>query len=388
MMAAAIYDAWGTERVIFGAGALNHLAEEVERLGARRLLMMVSATLMRSPLGDELRRMLGSRAVCWQLGMPQHMPRPAIVELANRARAESVDLIVALGGGSIVDSAKMVQFCLSGGIRRTDQFDAFAASVGPDGNMIQPQIGEQTIRAICLPTTLSAAEFSGRAGSLDPDQSIKHIFVHRAMAPQVIILDPKLTVSTPDHLWFSSGIRAVDHSVESYCSPKANALSRAQSRVGLQMLVSGLRRCREQAQDLDARLDCQIGAWYSISTLQAGSAMGASHGIGHALGAFGVLHGETSCVMLGPVLRFNRKHTAVQQREIAAMLGDSGADAADLFEQLVSSLGLPIRLREVGIARDQLPAVAETAMQDRWTRANPRKINSPDEVLGILEAAW
>ncbi len=130
--------------------------------------------------------------------------------------------------------------------------------------------------------------------------------------------------------------------------------------------------------DLDARLECQLGAWMSMIGSQTGVPKGASHGIGHVLGGTAhVPHGYTSCVMLPHVLRFNLEVNADRQALVSDALGDRDAPAADLVAGLIADLGLPSRLRDVGVKEEQLDRIAELSMHDRWIHTNPRKIEGP-----------
>ena len=144
------------------------------------------------------------------------------------------------------------------------------------------------------------------------------------MMPRSVILDPAATVHTPEWLFLSTGIRAVDHAVEDICSINPQPLSDGTSLHALRLLSRGLRAVKADPGNLEARLDCQLGSWMSIMGSQNGVTKGASHGIGHVLGGTaGVPHGYTSCVMLPPVLRFN----AGRQRR-APGLGERGAGPA------------------------------------------------------------
>jgi maleylacetate reductase len=141
--------------------------------------------------------------------------------------------------------------------------------------------------------------------------------------------------------------------------------------------------------DLSARLDCQLGAWMSMVGTQTGVTKGASHGIGHVLGGTaGVPHGYTSCVMLPHVLRFNHEVNGERQAMVSEALGAPDAPAADAVAALIADLGLPGRLRDVGVKPEQLDAIAEHSMHDRWVHTNPRKIEGPATVRMLLDAAW
>ncbi|HZU89652.1 MAG TPA: iron-containing alcohol dehydrogenase, partial [Stellaceae bacterium] len=138
-----------------------------------------------------------------------------------------------------------------------------------------------------------------------------------------------------------------------------------------------------------ARLDCQLGAWMSMIGSQTGVSKGASHGIGHVLGGTaGVPHGYTSCVMLPHVLRFNHEVNADRQALVSEALGRPGEPAAEAVAALVAGLGLPSRLRDVGVREDQLDVIARGSMHDRWVHKNPRKIDGPTVVRRLLDAAW
>jgi len=384
-----IFNSWGTERVVFGAGTFHKIAELSNGLGALRVYVILSQSLAKnSTVKADLEKLFGNKIIGWQIGMPQHMPRPAILKVAETVRSLNADQLLCIGGGSIIDSAKMIQLCISQRIQNTVEFDQYVSSVDMNGVSLQPSIAAQTIRTICVPTTLSGAEFTGRAGSVDPLTSHKQIYVHKNFAPQVVVLDPTFTLKTPLDLWFSSGIRAIDHAVESLCSPDCNPYAEGLAANGLQLLSKGLRDVHHQNENITARLNCQLGSWSAIGALQAGATMGASHGIGHALGGLGVPHGYTSCVMLSHVLRYNYSTNMHKQKSISHLMNDPHKDAADAVSDLVKSLGLPTRLRDVGIKQNDLKLVAENSMKDKWIHTNPKKISTEADVMSILESAW
>ncbi|MBW8268380.1 iron-containing alcohol dehydrogenase [Caldovatus aquaticus] len=378
------------ERVIYGRPFAAALAEEAARLGARAVFLMASGTLARET--DLLRRAeaaLGGRLAGVWTHMGAHSPRPDVVAAANAARAARADLIATLGGGSVTDGAKMVGLCLGNGVTEPAQLDAFAARLGPDGTPIRPPAEPAPLPIVAIPTTLSAGEFSALAGCTDPSRQVKQSFAHPTMMPRVVILDPEATVHTPEWLFLSSGIRAVDHAVEDLCSPDAQPLSDAAALHALRLLARGLPAVRANPADLAARLDCQLGAWLSMAGAQAGVRKGASHGIGHVLGGTaGVPHGYTSCVMLPHVLRFNAPVNAPRQALVSEALGRPGMAAGDAVAELIAGLGLPRRLRDLGVPAALLDRIAAESMHDRYIPANPRPIASAAVVRHLLDLAW
>jgi maleylacetate reductase len=313
------------EAVVFARPAAEAIAEEARRLAAERVFLMVSGTLNRTT--DEIakvRRALGNRCAGIFDSMPPHTPRRAVIEAAAAAREARADLIATIGGGSVTDGAKAVQLCLANDIGSPDALDNYRPVKGPDGAFGPPPCAPPTVRQITVPTTLSAGEFSAISGVTDEQRRVKELFRHPQIIPRTVILDPSATVHTPEWLWLSTGVRAVDHCVEGICSGEANPFADAQALHALALLARGLPRVKADPADLQARLDCQMGSWLSMGPLASGVPMGASHGIGYILGAaFDIPHGHTSCITLPAVLRWNKPVNAERQALVGRRNGAS-----------------------------------------------------------------
>jgi maleylacetate reductase len=379
----------GMDEVVFGKPAADAVAGEVSRLGATRVFLMVSHSLNRNT--DEIekvRRALGNRCAGGFDRMPPHTPRSAVIAATEAARAAGADLIVTIGGGSITDGAKAVRMCLANDIRAADAIDRLRAVQGADGVVGPPPMNAPTVRQVSVPTTLSGGEFSAIAGVTDERTKVKELLRHPSVMPSAVVLDPAVTRHTPEWLWLSTGIRAVDHCVEGVCAKEAHAYGDAQAQKGLALLASGLPRVKAAPDDLAARLDCQMGTWLSMGPLASGVPMGASHGIGYVLGAeFGVPHGHTSCIMLPAVMRWNKPANAERQALVASAMGETGNDAGEALDRLIRGLGMPRSLGAVKIGRDSFERIAEQAMSTAWIPRNPRPIAGPAQVREILELA-
>jgi maleylacetate reductase len=372
------------DEVVFGRPASEVIVEQMDRLHAARAFLMVSGTLNRETgVIETIRRTLGSRCVATFDAMPPHTPRAAVIAATNQARAANADLIVTIGGGSITDGAKAVQLCLANDVSTVEGIDAIRAGRGA-----APQLAAPTVRQISVPTTIAGGEFSSTAGVTNETTKVKEALRHPLLMPRATILDPWLSMHTPEWLWLSTGIRAVDHCVEGVCSREAHPYGDAQALKGLSMLTQALPRVKADANDLDARLDCQIGTWLSTGPLASGVPMGASHGIGYVLGAeFGVPHGYTSCVMLPSVMRWNKTANAERQALVSAAMGHPNEDAGHVLDRFIRGLGMPRSLREVKVGAEHFDRIAQAAMATPWVPRNPRKIEGPAQVREILDMA-
>jgi maleylacetate reductase len=369
------------DEVVFGRPAAAAVVEQMDRLRANRAFLMVSGTLNRGT--DEIEKIqkaLGPHCVATFDAMPPHTPREAVIAATEQARAANADLIVTVGGGSITDGAKAVQLCLANYIGTVDGIDRIRANKG-----VAPAMTAPIVRQVSVPTTISGGEFSAVAGVTNQQTKVKEMLRHDLVMPRAAILDPAVTVHTPEWLWLSTGIRAVDHCVEALCSREAHPYVDAQAVKGLSMLTQALPRVKADANDLDARLDCQIGTWLSMGPLSAGIPMGASHGIGYVLGAaYNVPHGYTSCVMLPSVMRWNKPDNAERQALVSAAMGHPGEDAAEVLDWFIRDLGMPRSLHEVKVGPEHFDRIAEQAMGTPWIPRNPRKIDGPAQLREIL----
>jgi maleylacetate reductase len=276
-----------------------------------------------------------------------------------------------------------VQLCLANDVRTVEGIDRIRARKGAP-----PQMNAPVVRQISAPTTIAGGDFSPSAGVTNETTKVKEMVRHPLAIPRAVILDPQLGSHTPEWLWLSTGIRAVDHCVEGICSGQSHPYADAQMLKGLSLLTQALPRVKADGNDLDARMNCQIGTWLSMGGLSSGVPMGASHGIGYVLGAeFGVPHGYTSCVMLPFVMRWNKSVNAERQALVSAAMGHPGEDAGDVLDSFIRGLGMPRSLREVKVGPENFDRIAQQAMHTPWVPRNPRRIEGPAQVREILDSA-
>ena len=379
-----------TERVHMGKRAASAVVEEAELLGAKRVFLLVSHTLRTKT--DEIAQIetaLGNRLAAVHDGIAPHAPRTDVLAAAQAARTARADLIVTVGGGSVTDAGKIIALALKHDLHGHDDLEPYRIYVNDDGETIKPQFEGPDVRVICCPTTLSGGEFNPLGGATDEKVGHKQGYEHFLMAPISIVLDPALTLHTPQWLWTSTGVRSLDHALETLGSLQSDHFSDGIAQSACRLLVEALPAVNADPSDLDARLRCQVGAWQSMVPVVGGVPMGASHAIGHILGGTcDVPHGYCSCVMAPSVLHFNSEVNAERQKSISVCFGQPDVPAGDLVDEFITNLGMPRSLREVGVKEDQLDHIAEYTMLDFWARTNPRTVSGPQDVRQILDMAF
>ncbi len=379
------YDFLQIDGVRWGADVAAAAATEAERRGASRVLLVASKSLATAAgLEERLRDSLGDVLVGTFVDTAAHVPRSSVLACLAAIERTGADLVLTVGGGTAIDTVKVALLLAAAGHTR---FDDLAVVTDPDGTRHVPPVGDPPIRQIVVPTTLSGAEFSDLAGCVDPSTAVKQLFTAPRIGSAAVIFDPELTLHTPERLWLSTGVRALDHAVETLCSTAATPFTDANAIAAISLLARSLVATKADPTDLTARLDSQHAVWLSCAGLNR-VPWGASHGIGHQLGAVaGVPHGYCSCVMLPHVVRHNQPATADGQDLIARAFGTAGS-AADAIAELVATLGLPSRLRDVGVTREQLPTIAELSLPNMFVRQNPRPLLDAGSIHELLEAAW
>src|SRR5690349_5934134 len=246
------------ERVIHGKPAAEAVPAEIERLGAKRVLLLTTRSLTDSRLVREVSSALGDRCVGRFSQIHAHSPREAVIAGAALARELDADHLLAVGGGSVTDATKTMLLALWRGVRDMETLSTLTVKRG-----LPPLEERDTERThmSAVPTTLSAAEFTAGAGITDMQKRVKLSFSHPLMAPIAVILDPAATLETPMELMLSTGMRAMDHAVERWCSIRPHPLADGLALQAMAMLAENLPAIKARPGDLEPRLNCQLAAW-------------------------------------------------------------------------------------------------------------------------------
>lgn len=342
-------------KVIFGSGAVGRAGTEAAALGAHRVLFVCTSSLATTPKATSVRTSLGDRLVVQITDVRPHVPSDLVEASVHVAEAQGVDLVVAGGGGSAIGLGKAIGY-------RTG------------------------IPQIAVPTTYAGSEMTQVLGITDAARREKRTVSHPSIMPRVVLYDPEVTVGLPPVATASTGINALAHAVEAVYSPTAAPFVGPVALEAVAAIGLALPRCVRDGGDLDARTDMLRAAFLAGLAL-AHAGMGVHHGLCHALGGkFGVPHGLANAIVLPHAMRYNADVVGPELARVAAALG--AVSAPDAVSDLIGSLGLPQRLREVGLGEDDLAVVAQDAMGSSAVAGNPKAIRSPDQLLEILHSAW
>ncbi|MBA2679747.1 MAG: iron-containing alcohol dehydrogenase [Ktedonobacteraceae bacterium] len=329
------------EHVLFGVGSLERLPDEVRRVGGQRVLLVTGNTLAtQTDVVKRVVEVLGTLHVGTFSNIRQHAPKGDVAQAADLARSLQTDILVSVGGGSPIDAAKAVAYALA-----------------QDKDVYLPHIA--------MPTTLSAAEFTPSAGVTDEEKRAKAGFMDERMTPRTVLLDATLTVPTPSRLWISTGIRALDHAVETLYARGFHPINDVLALEAICKLFKFLPHSQAHPDDLEARTELQIAAWMSIFEVN-NAPSGLSHNLGRRIGAtYNVPHGITSCITLPAVMHALAEQHAAQLAPMAAALNLPVSDpvqaahaAADAVFNLIDQLGLPHYLHDVGIDASEIHSIA------------------------------
>ncbi|TCD71619.1 hypothetical protein EIP91_007366 [Steccherinum ochraceum] len=346
--------------VYYGPGCVSDaLPKLLDRLGAKKALIVTGKSLSQKTdvikkVEEILRKRDAYGATFIDIG--QHTPVAGIDAGLKQFKEVGADVIVAVGGGSPIDAAKAILY------------------------FHQQETGGETLKQIAIPTTLSAAEYSNGAGYTNKE-GVKTAVSSIDIAPAGVILDAELTVSTPERLWLSTGIRALDHAVESLTRPLVPIPVKYMFYQAIADLFTYLPLSKAEPSNITYRQKLQIASWMSIWPIQFPkySAIGLSHALGHKLGAaYGIPHGITSCLTLAPVVALKAAlpppASTDEDKEWLAnslfylRLESTGSKAGDvkklseLIAKLVVDLDLKSTLEEYKVPKEDLPTVAELAV--------------------------
>jgi alcohol dehydrogenase class IV len=369
-------------RVIAGRDLLGSTGFEFRKEGARRVFIVTDEVIRGTGLVERIEAGVldGGLEVA---GVFDEVPQDSSTEVVDRCAAAATDAgadsFLAIGGGSVMDTAKVADAVFTHGGNAREQEGFFLMPRGDDG-MGRPL---DIAPLACVPTTAgTGSEVSMAAVIKDPEAKVKLEIADFPLFPRLAILDPESTRTLPPRVAAATGMDAVTHAVEGYVSTEWSPHQDARSLHALRLIRENFERAVTTPEDEDARGNMLVAANLAIAI-----ELGSVHAMSHAAGAlFGVPHGVANAIHLPHVIRFNAQGApdiADRYGDIAEVVGvepgpAAGDALAEHITELVTRLGLPTRLSEVGVPESGIPALVEGAIGDGTTLLNPREVGEED----------
>ncbi len=370
-------------KIFFGQGILKVLAEEGKVFGKRVLIVSGKTFLKESGIAQQLESILEKAGVSffWFDGVA---PEPTL-EMVNEgliiARNNQVDWVIGIGGGSVMDVAKVI----AGLYSATEPIDYYFAG---------GQIEAQELPLITIPTTAgSGAEVTFNAVITDPKTNLKKSIRDPKMTARITIVDPELTLHLPERITIYSGMDAFVQAIEAYTSKYANPLTDIYAYAAIEKIGNNLWKVQQNPNDINVRNEMAMGSLMAGIAL-SNARLGAVHGLAHAVGAAsGKPHGLVCAVLLVPVMRFNLSVCYEKYAKIARALGnniavgdliDEAAFAIKMIMILEKKLKLPQHIYELGIKDEDFTNIVKASEFSGSLRANPRN-TSQEDLINILK---
>jgi alcohol dehydrogenase class IV len=377
------------ERIISGPGSLAKLPEEIDRLGGRRALLVISPSVAKTVLLERIKSGLGEKCAAVFDEVQPHSPTDSIVKAVEQAREARIDILVSAGGGSAIDTGKGIAALLAEG----GSLPRYAVRFTPPDRKEVPPMPAAKLPHISIPTTLSGGEYSYSAGITEGGK--KYIVADPKLAPRTVLLDPEAVATAPGRLLAASGMNALAHCVEAIYSTETQPLTDAYCLRAVGLIACYLPRAVANSRDVEALSYVQVAA--CLSGMGVYSAWtGIHHAIVHVIGGrYKAPHAEIHALMLPYAMRWNLDATIDAHARMAREIGIAGEDQKSLAAAvpehvfaLNQRMGLPLKLRELGVPRDGLKQLAVDALGDYSIHTNPKPVTAPEQVLEVLEQAW
>lgn len=392
----AYYEFQLPSKILSGDEALEHIPHELEGLGARRPLLLSDEGLERAGMVKTVLAALAQGGLA-PAEVFCHIPPDSSIgvvnDIAGRYRAAGCDSLIAVGGGSVIDTAKGVGMVLA---------QAGEDLLSQSGCEVLPR-GEH-VPFVAVPTTAgTGSEATIVAVVANPAEKVKLEFLSYHLLPDVAVLDPRMTETLPPRITASTGFDALVHAIEAATCLQRNPVSDAFAEKAMEQIVQNLPTAVRNGRDKQARMAMANGSLLAGAAF-SNSMVGLVHAIGHALGGVcQVAHGDAMTILLPAVMKYNLSACAQRYGELLLPLGGPALYAStparlrgeraiqcfvELRRQLSALTGLPTTLEATGkVSKGDFTAVATTALNDGAIIVNPVEADLED-IIGILEEVW
>jgi len=349
----------------FGPGAIKLVAEHLKERGCLRPLIVTDKGIAGLPLLSEFQSLIPHSQV--YSGVQGNPVASQVAEGAKAYKHHGADSVIGFGGGAALDVAKVVALMAT--------HPGEVLEYAWDHPQVRPIEGELP-HFVALPTTAGTGSEVGRASVISEDDThVKRIIFSPRILAKAVFADPELTLGLPGPITAATGMDALTHNIESYLSPAYHPLCDGIALEGVRIVARALPLAFKNGKDLQARADMLMGSMMGAIAFQKD--LGAVHSCAHALSTVCDLHhGLANALMIDHVMRFNRPAAEAKMAELARVAG-----VPDLIEWLVAlkqQLGIPSKLKPLGVKPEHLPRLVEIALADLCHKTNPRPCTRAD----------
>ncbi len=373
--------------MVFGPGALLQLPALIVEKKAQKVLLVTDAGLVKTGLPDKVQHLLKNTVPLVIFTDVEPNPTEACMEAATAVlRSSQCDLVIGLGGGSAIDTAKAACFRLNHPGPLTEFEIQF------DGHL---KIAQIVPPIIAIPTTAGTGSEVGRSAVITlKNEGRKAVIFSPKLLPAVALCDPELTIGLPPHLTATTGMDALTHNLEAYLSTSFHPICDAIALGGIRLVAQNLEQAVKNGHNIEARSNMMLAS--SMGAMAFQKDLGVAHALAHPLSTLAdVPHGLANAIVLPHAMAFNKSACAARLKNVAQALGcsvqglsdDQGADMAIAFvHTLLKKIDIPSRLSAIGITQTLIPELAKQAIADANHRTNPRPCTQAD-MIALYQAA-
>lgn len=381
-------------RIEFGDGAIQNLGEHVKNFGCKRPLLVSDAGVINAGLlAKAIDALKASKLPSATYSDIEPNPTDLSINDGVEAyKSEACDVVIAVGGGSVMDAAKAIRLLTT----HAPPLEPYYADVGGI-----ERVRDDMPPLICVPTTAgTGSEVSQGAIITDTsfnttDRWRKRAIVTPFNMSNIALLDPGITLGMPPALTAATGMDAITHGIEAYTATKYHPIAEGVALQALRMLSANIQKVYHDGEDVTARGEMLLGSCMAAFAFQKG--LGAVHSLAHQLSTDAPIpHGVANAILLPPVMEFNFSHATEKYAEIARALGidtssmdndEAGRAAIDKIRAFNRALKMPQGLGDAGLDRAKIPKLGADAMLDHCHKFNPRVCMEAD-MVALFEAAF
>jgi alcohol dehydrogenase class IV len=334
------------ELIVYGSNTVEELGTHARTFGSRAVLITGGSSLDRSGGHERILSILKDAGIALEImrGVKHDPDERQVMEMVEKAVKLNPDVIIGIGGGSVIDTAKAVSIIATNGGQVKDYWKG-------------REFGKPSIPYIAVPTTSgTGAEITKNAVITASDHSFKKSIRSELMIPNIALVDPLLTLSMPPQVTAQTGLDALVQNLEAYTSRNAGPITDTLARKGIELAGAYLIRAYEDGNDVEAREGLSLASLYGGITL-ANAGLGLSHGLAHPLGIrFNIAHGQACAITMPRVIELNYGARKDKYDTVATLLNGRGS-AADAFNALLNRLSISTRLRDYGVAEEHIPGI-------------------------------